>query len=184
MESGVNWWSWNPQWNRRPHKKSETGIARRRSTNGLNKTVSANFSKGLACPSAGCHWITVLGWRRKRLTREEILVSNNLLFFQPSAIVAPLPDPWRFDFFGAILKVTSLFSHISSGTNKLVGGNGGNILLRIAMQWCFRSKKARESVKPYMGSPQLNNQASGNSVNTKKFKGHGPVMQYATTLDP
>jgi len=45
-------------------------------------------------------------------------------------------------------------------------------------------EESKRECETLMGSPQLNNQASGNSVNTKKFKGHGPVMQYATTLDP
>jgi len=53
-----------------------------------------------------------------RLTRDEIAASNNLLYFHPSAIVASFSDIWRLDFFGAIWKVTSLFSRICSGAEK------------------------------------------------------------------
>jgi hypothetical protein len=33
-------------------------------------------------------------------------------------MVASFPDPWRLDLFGAIWKVTSLFSRICSGAEK------------------------------------------------------------------
>jgi hypothetical protein len=57
--------------------------------------------------------------KRQRLTRDDIAASYNLLFFHPSAIVASLSDAWRLDFFGAIQKVTSLFSRICSGAEKV-----------------------------------------------------------------
>jgi len=77
---------------RRPRKKSQTRIAKPCSTKAINITISATLSYGLACPSDENHYTSDLGWRSRRLTREEISDSDNLLFLQPSAIVAFFSD--------------------------------------------------------------------------------------------
>jgi len=72
-----------------------------------------------------------LDCKRWRLTRDETAASDNLLFFHPSAIVASLSEIWRLDFFGAIRKVTSLFSRICLGAGKSKKDGGWNLTHKV-----------------------------------------------------
>ena len=96
-------------------KKTPQKVAGRNGKATLNKGFEKNNFRSLF------KWplmTLVLDCKRRRLTRDEIAASDNLLFFHPSAIVASFSDIWCLDFFGAIRKVTSLFSRICSGAEK------------------------------------------------------------------
>ena len=167
----------DPPKKRRPRKKLQTGIANPRSTKALNITISATLSYGLACPSAENHWTTDLGRRSQRLTRDEISDSDNLLFLQPSSIVASFSDPWRLDFFGAIRNVTSLFSRICFGAKELREARRQSSNQRIE-----NTSESKNKWKNWIGLAQLNNQVSGIFENIKKLKGH--TSKNASILEP
>ena len=95
----------------------------------------------------GYHWIKVLDCKRRRLTRDEIAASDNLLFFHPSAIVASFSDIWRLDLFGAIRKVTSLFSRICSGIEKSKEDRRRNL-----KQKGYGKGRRQEEMKTQIGS--------------------------------
>ena len=121
MEFGVKWCAWIPQWNKRPWKKLEVGIANPRSTKEGNITVSFISSKGRPWPKAECHLMVSWGWRRHSSTKghnigfSAHLLANHPLSIDGALLATSFSYPCPVDLLGAMRKTTGRFVRMHSG---------------------------------------------------------------------